>query len=239
MELQSRLIELLGKAYQAEGAFVSALSEAERAAAGAPQAWSPKDVVAHEVAWRERAVQRLAAILRGDSPGGQVDDVDQTNLEIFEAHRHVAWADLLARSEEAYRREVELVGALSEAQLRDTQALSWEGGRPVWRLIAGNGHVHPVLHFAGYYAGRGQALRARQMHEEDADLLLGLDDSPAWHGTVIYNLACMHALAGEKAAAIEKLAEALRLDPELTDWSRQDPDFDAIRQDPAFQAVYQ
>ena len=51
---------------------------------------------------------------------------------------------------------------------------------------------------------------------------------------VLYNLACVESLAGEHDAALEHLARALELDPRGREWSKGDPDLDAIRADPRF-----
>ena len=49
---------------------------------------------------------------------------------------------------------------------------------------------------------------------------------------------CAYALAGQKDKAIAKLGQALRLQPDLTEWSQQDPDFASIREDAAYLALY-
>ncbi len=54
-----------------------------------------------------------------------------------------------------------------------------------------------------------------------------------------YNLACQYSLLGTTAEAIRELQEALTLNPGLTDWSKQDPDLDAIRDEPEYQAIYE
>jgi hypothetical protein len=69
-------------------------------------------------------------------------------------------------------------------------------------------------------------------------VLMALDESPSWQGVAVYNLACFYALAGEKEQSISNLKEALRLNPALTDWSKQDPDFDSIREDSEYSAIY-
>lgn len=51
---------------------------------------------------------------------------------------------------------------------------------------------------------------------------------------VLYNTACMEALSGEHAAALEHLAHAIELNPPAREWARTDSDFDPIRDDPAF-----
>jgi len=38
--------------------------------------------------------------------------------------------------------------------------------------------------------------------------------------------------------AIAQLGEALRLNPDLTEWSKQDPDFASIREEPAYRSLY-
>jgi Flp pilus assembly protein TadD len=54
---------------------------------------------------------------------------------------------------------------------------------------------------------------------------------------VRYNLACYHSVAGNKRAALAYLEQALALDPNYRLLVEHEPDFDAIRNDPEFQAV--
>jgi hypothetical protein len=65
-----------------------------------------------------------------------------------------------------------------------------------------------------------------------------LDPSSSWQGTARYNLACHYALIGEAEKAIDGLREALELNPRLTDWSKEDPDFAPLREDPRYMALY-
>jgi tetratricopeptide (TPR) repeat protein len=53
-------------------------------------------------------------------------------------------------------------------------------------------------------------------------------------GVVQYNLACHYALAGETETAIKKLREALELNPELAEWSKEDSDLASIREEPGY-----
>jgi tetratricopeptide (TPR) repeat protein len=54
------------------------------------------------------------------------------------------------------------------------------------------------------------------------------------NSNVLYNLACMEALAGEPEAALEHLNLAVEADPRSREWAQSDSDFDAIRDDPRF-----
>lgn len=54
---------------------------------------------------------------------------------------------------------------------------------------------------------------------------------------LLYNLACYHALAGDVAAAVERLTQAISLDPRFRDLTGTEHDFDPIRADPRFVAA--
>ncbi len=237
MDVKRELLNLLQRAYEQEQTFVSNLSDEERSAAGTPDHWSARDLVAHIAAWKERIAQNLEAVAQGKAPV-RYEDFDRINAEDFKAHRDRPWADVLAWSERAHTSLMRRIQAMSEDDLLDTEAFPWQNGRPLWRLIAGTEYTHPISHIAQYYADRGDTSRATEIQEEAADLLARLDDSPDWQGIVRYNLACHYSLSGQKERAIKGLREALRLNPDLTDWSKEDPDFAPIRQDPDYLALY-
>jgi hypothetical protein len=76
------------------------------------------------------------------------------------------------------------------------------------------------------------------MYQKLTGELVDLDDSPEWQGTIRYNNACSFSLLGDKEKAILELGEALKLNPGLTDWSKQDPDFEPIREEAGYKALY-
>ena len=132
-------------------------------------------------------------------------------------------------------RLVEQVEVRSESDLKAI----WHGERRYWQSIVGTGYTHPVMHLGQVYAELGDTEYATNLQEEAARELSGLDDSQRWQGVVRYNLACHYALVGEKGKAIAGLREALKLNPELTEWSKQDTDFASIRDDPGYKALYE
>jgi tetratricopeptide (TPR) repeat protein len=238
MQIKPRLLELLNRARAEEQAMIASLSDDERAATGTLEHWSAKDIVAHNAAWKARMVDRLAAAV-ADEPPATPDDTDQINAEIFEAHRTQPWSEVLAESDRAYTTLVERTQAMNEDDLVDANRYPRLDGRPAWRGIVGNGYSHPLAHIAQFYVQRGDLERANQMQETAAQLLAQLDESANWRGITVYNLACHYALSGQTEKAIAGLAEALRLNPDLTEWSKQDSDLDSIRQEPAYQLLYQ
>jgi quercetin dioxygenase-like cupin family protein len=56
------------------------------------------------------------------------------------------------------------------------------------------------------------------------------------HPALLYNLACMEALAGRHLDALLRLKRAVALEPKWGDHARRDPDFAAIRREPGFPA---
>jgi hypothetical protein len=53
-------------------------------------------------------------------------------------------------------------------------------------------------------------------------------------GLNLYNLASAYAVTGQADQVLALLPEALRLDADLVEVSRHDPDLDTFRADPAF-----
>jgi tetratricopeptide (TPR) repeat protein len=237
MELKAKLANLLQRAHDEEQALVAKLTEDERSTPGSLERWSAKDIVAHLAEWKARTGQRLVAAARNELPP-TVDDFDQVNAEIFEAHRHQPWADVLEKLHRAHEGLIERLRAIPEDDLVDPNRFPWQNGRPLWRDIAGNGYSHPMAHIAQFYVERGEREYATQNQETAAHLLGQLDDSPSWHGITLYNLACYYAISGQKEKAIDGLRQALQLNPDLTEWSQQDPDFVSIREEPAYQSLY-
>jgi tetratricopeptide (TPR) repeat protein len=237
MEIKAKLVDLLQRAHEEERKFFASLSDDECSAIGTPECWSVKDVVAHLAEWKERMGQRLVAARQNEIPP-TYDDVDEANAEIFEQYRHQSWDDVLKALERAHSELVEQTQAMLESDLVDAERFPWQDGRPLWRSIVGSGYSHSVQHLAQLYVERGKRDVATQIQETAAELLAALDDSPNWRGVTIYNLACHYALSGEREKAIAKLGEALQLNPDLTEWSKQDPDFASIREEPTYRSLY-
>ena len=64
--------------------------------------------------------------------------------------------------------------------------------------------------------------RAMDAFEE----VLRLDST---YGLAYYNLACVHARAGNAAEAADFLRQAMAIEPRARDWARTDPDFAPVR----------
>jgi tetratricopeptide (TPR) repeat protein len=232
--LKSRLITLIETMNTEEQALFANLSEAERSVPGKPNQWSPKDIIAHLAAWKEREVENLVAAARKESPVNH-DDFEEINAREFEIYRAKSWAEILEKAAEANRRLVEQIAGRTETELEQI----WQENRKTWQSIIGTGYIHPIMHLGQIYAERGDKEYGTQLQEKAAAELLELDEAPSWQGTVRYNLACHYALIGETEQAIKGLGKALEQNPRLKDWSREDPDFVSIREEPAYIALYE
>ena len=169
-DVKTRLIELLDRAYADQQAFVAALSEVDRAAVGTRERWAIKDAISHIALWQRHAVERVAAICRGEEPP-DTEDYQAINDAHFEAHRDRSWAATLAEAEAAYRALAAQTQSLSEEDLTNPQRFADAHGRALARSIVGNGCSHPEAHLAQLYVEHGDIERANHLQEEVTALL--------------------------------------------------------------------
>jgi len=237
VERKMLLLDLLQQAREMEMDFVDALPDQERARTGTLEDWSAKDIISHVAAWKARLADNLLAVSEGRPPTG-TEDLDRQNASFFEEHHHETWPEVLRVAAGAFQRFLAQVELLGEQNLGSCEIFPWQGERPLWRLIVGNGYIHPIAHMAEFHRNRGNREQAGEMIGQMSRSMAGLDEGSAWQGAVKYNLACHYSLLGDAAKAIHELRESLVLNPALVDWSKQDPDLDAIRSEPGYQAIY-
>lgn len=237
MDVRPKLIELLQQTMDEERRFVDQLTPEERQRFGDVNAWSPKDLIAHLAGWKLRMADRLVAIGRGEAPP-QTEEVEAENALIWAEYSSRTWDEVVQASELGHRRMVEGLQALSLDDVHDPQRFESQQGQPLWRVVAGNGCTHPIMHLAEAYVKSGEGTYAAAMMEDVSERLALLDDTPRWQGVVRYNLACYFALAGEKARAIGILRDALRLHPGLTEWSKEDTDLACLHGEPGYEGLY-
>ncbi len=236
ISLKAQIIEVLQRARGIHEAFIRELTEVERAKVGLPDNWAAKDILEHATFWQECTVQRLDAIARNETPPN-FDDFERLNQDAFEARRHRPWSQVSEDIIRAFEAVTAHVQKCAEADLAEPGRYPSQPGVPLWRSIVGNAYMHPVAHFADFYLKRGEPQRAIQLQETMVERVSQLADGN-WRGTAIYNLACFYALAGEAEKALGLLADSLRMEPSLVEWSKQDPDLISLHELPTYQALY-
>ena len=234
--MKRELTILLQEGYQVEKEFLAALSDGERNADGTFEHWTAKDSIAHNAYWRKHHAEDVLAVLAGKTPT-HIDE--QINHEVYSRYKDQSWEDVETLVDTGLKRMGEAIASISEDDLQRDDFYPWEQGRPLWRKIVANIYSHPVIHLSDWHIKRGNPARAAEMYQEMTRQLTRLDDGPDWQGTIRYNNACSFSLLGDKELAINELREALKLNPGLTEWSRQDPDFEPIRGEAGYQALYE
>lgn len=254
--LKSQVIDLLQLAHHAEQGLMDGVPEAEREVSGTPSRMSVKDLVAHLTAAKQREALRLAVAAEGGTP--ESDDHDPA--QIVNDHQHCPWSDIQAEAEQAFNALVGQVERFTLEDLSDSRRYPWLRGRPLVAEILGYGLWHPVSHLAEWYRRQDQVPHLdrryhslvpvyhsewyrRQGQVPHLDRLYHslLDALPhdvqavlAHDASSLYNLAGVYGVLGQAAPALRLLSAALELNPELRPELRDDPDFEALRTDPAF-----
>ena len=233
--LKPLVMQLLeqGRAFQQQ--FIADLDQTEHTISGTWENWSIKDELAHIVAWQLNAVARMAALVHHEAPP-DFSDSEAINRAVFATQRDRVLTDILADGQQAWADLHSLLTPLSEEALIQKVHFSEQESRSMADLALGNFYWHPLTHYTDYYRRRGDWPKAIRWQEQAAAAVTAV---PEWFGLARYNLACFYALNGRPAQALAALREALPLRPDLAEWSKQDTDLDSLRDDPAYQALYQ
>jgi tetratricopeptide (TPR) repeat protein len=229
-------IVALGRAAQQE--ILAHVGAAEQAALGTEDHWAVKDTLVHLAMWKRHSARRVRAALAGETLP-KVDDFQAVNEQTFAAHRLQPWDAVVAESEQADADLLAAIDACPDDLLTNPHAVPALEGQPLWTTVIGNGYLHPIEHLVSFYLERGDLARATAAQQATVDTarqLFGADSSA--YSNAVYNLGCFYAKAGQAAPAIAAVGEALHLNPDLVEWSKQDSDLDSVRADPAFQALY-
>ncbi|HEY53200.1 MAG TPA: hypothetical protein G4N94_07055 [Caldilineae bacterium] len=233
MNRKTALLEAIRYIAGLEQTFISGVSEIDRQATGTLEHWSAKDLIAHNAAWKEDMARRLAGATLPI-----VEDFDAANAEIFASFQNKTWGEVTMYALVVQHNLETAVERLEDEELEGYKPLGWGDETPSWRSIAGTACLHPLVHLSENAIKRGDAEQAVRLHQDALPVLQQIDDSPAWQGSLVYNLACQYALAGDSRNAILQLGEALRLNPDLAAWSQQDSDLASLRDEPAYQDLY-
>jgi hypothetical protein len=230
-----RMIDLIEQAEQQLAGF---LSQAERQRTGEKDHWAPKEVLAHNAGWIERQIENIRSCKAGGEPK-LYDNYLELNDRDFEEYRTLSWQQAYDRSVSSRESMRRLLDELSEEELQSSEVIPSDPVRPTWQRIVGTAIEHPIIHLGGVYNEIGRADEMNRFQEVLTRELIHLaPEDNNWQGIVIYNLACQHALSGQKARAIEELRKGLRLNPGLTEWSKEDSDLDSLRDEPDYLATY-
>jgi tetratricopeptide (TPR) repeat protein len=233
--LKPRLSALLAQGLAEQQVFIAQLSDAERAAIGAPDAWAAKDHIAHNAAWKADAAREIAATLCGEDYA--VESTTVFNPRVFVEQQHQSWDVILADTEQADAALRLALEACSEVDLRDPARFPWREGLPLWTTALVSGYEHPAEHYAQFYLESGDVEHASAARRQVVDTARRLIGETEEFGYIVYNLGCFYAQTGQPGLAIAAIREAFAGAPSLREGSREDPQLASLHDDPAFQAL--
>ncbi len=236
--LKAKLLTLLRLVRQAELEWISALRETEREANGTFERWSAKDLLVHITFWKERRVEMLAMVKRGETPLPRVSSIDELNAQTFAASQNQRFADAQDRAERAFTTLVAQTEELTDEELSDPERFTWLHGDALWLPILAAGIKHPYRHLAEFYLQQGDGERGAHLHEQMVEAMRQMQLPSDEFGRAIYQMAGFYVTLGRHARALEILTEAIRFQPQVTEWVKQDNTWDALRTLPAFQTIY-
>lgn len=143
---KTRLLELIRVEYAFAERTLARLTPEQMLIPNVTGWWSVKDTVAHLTAWMKRVLMWMDKASHGEKPaipddGYTWEQIDALNDAASARDKDRTLDDVLADFRRTYRDVLELVEALSEADLfeRDFDGAFW--GSP-WRLISSNTHEH-------------------------------------------------------------------------------------------------
>ena len=113
-------------------------------------------------------------------------------------------------------------------------AVAAEPGTAVLVVGAPPANALPTSAFEYWFAAE-PAYDAGDYDEAIRIVTAGLEAYPE-HPSMLYQLACYHALAGRRAEALDHLRRAVAAAPDVREWAAGDADLDSIRDDPAYPA---
>jgi len=230
MAQKSDLIAAIQFTHNETLAFAGELSEAERSTPGLVDHWTAHDIFAHLAFSNRQMAETLDSARHGDAPPAGLN-----NEEVYHLYKGQPWENIFAEIRQTNFSLLEQVQALSEAELN--APAEWSQGRLLWRIIAGNAILHPLIHLAQAYIERGAGQEALQLDERMYSIVSPLDDTPDWQGMFLYNTGCFYALLGNKPLALENLEKSYKLSPRMLEVSKQDTDLVSLQRDPDFLAL--
>jgi tetratricopeptide (TPR) repeat protein len=234
-ELRAGILELLEQMRLEECRFGQEVSEEERAEAGSPERWSAKVVLAHVTHFKQEQVTRLRAAADGDEPES-FPQVDHQDPGVYAAYVDRSWGEVEAAAERTRVELRELVQELEGELLFTAGIFPWLRGRALWAQVLVRGVWHPSAHLHQYFAEHEHLDRLLELQQGlyQTATSLNIPDLPGGRPFAVYNLACAHSLAGQIDPALDRLAEAIRLDPSLGQSAQTDADLAQARADARF-----
>jgi DinB superfamily len=219
---------VIGLIMQAAAEEEMLLSSAPRGEHGGPDRWAAIPVIAHNGEFRQQQVIRLDAVRAGTTPPG-FPEVDHQSTQVYQSYAAQTAAEVTRQSRQSVAQLIDGLNAVSDDDLSDSARHPWLRGRQLWLQVVVRGFWHPTGHIGEYYITWHQPARAVDLHAHALATAryLGVPDMAL--GMAAYSLSCAQAQAGASGQALQTLAEAMSLNPDLRANAARDPDLAPLR----------
>lgn len=235
MSIKEKIKKIVAVVSEDQQILLDNLSEKERNEVGSIKRWGFKDVLVHSTFWWNVFLDRLQAASQGKEVKKMPEDINTVNDGVLEEHKNDSWDKVLKENKQVKQEVLKWLDKLSEEDLTDTEKYEWMRGRALYHQFLGD-CWHDEWHYARYLAEHGRLDEGVALQE---NLVAQLKILPDWEYIAIYNLACFYSVSGMKEKAIATLKKALKMNPEMKEWSKEDPDFENIRKDPEYKKIYE
>lgn len=231
-----RLAASLRKIYKIELEYLSRLSDSERTAMGTFEKWAPKDIIAHNMYWRRRAIETLAYALRGQ-PAPQYPDYEEINRENFNRFHTLALHGILMEAEKTVNTLADSLAPFSEADLNSNENYPWRKESPLIAHILDNCLIHPLSHLADSYVHFGDRNAAKKQWDDIIQWVGNLTDNPYTLALSYYSRATFLVSQADLQAALADLEKTFGLHSSFKNWAPNDPDMKSLYDEPRFKEL--
>ena len=216
-------------------AFEKGLTEEQKKGRGSLKKWSAKDILSHLVFWGNHFNSQAEKARNGEKVPQAGDYFDQVNDGVLIEHMDQPFSEALIELERSLQESTAIIKSFSADDLNDKEKFVYLNGRTLIDNALGTLGWHVSHHISDFYVKNGQIEKAIDLQEKYTKRLRGF---PTWEANAIYNLACFFVLIGEKEKVIINLESAFLAQPDLIEWSKNDNDLDALREDADFKALF-
>jgi len=221
------VLHLLESQREAERRFV-AEAAGER---NYPRGWTAGLLMAHIASWRDKLRGSLIEASRREPVSGPPTDIDAFNAAELARNAGIALEEAATRADALLVDLVDLWATLGD------RPFSWFTARTTGEALVRNSYVHPRVHLAEHYLERGDQKHGLEIYEATAAELRRADAPEHILGGALYNLACARVAQGRQDEALELLAEAFTMRPELRSEAAADRDLAKLKTHPRFQSL--
>ena len=218
------LVALLRAGQAAEHDLFGSLAPEMRDTPGTIGEWSAKDVLTHLAAWRSIEARRLEAAADGAAPPSEdpaaTDPEDVSNATIHAERADSSWQTVADDADASIEALVAAFGRSSAEALCACEGTSTG--------LGASGVNHSLAHLSDVARLAGGHERLAAYVAEIETILRGNHLPPRDSGTILYNVACHSALAGELDDARRLLRTAFARRPDLAEHAANDPDLAAL-----------